>query len=249
MATLFISDLHLHPSRPAITALFLDFLHGEAPSAEALYILGDLFESWVGDDEDGDLAREVLAALKGLHAVGVPVFMMRGNRDFLIGARFAAEAAVHLLADPSVVLLYGEPTLLMHGDLLCTADAAYLDFRRQVRDPAWQQQFLERDLSARRAFADQARAASGERQSGLKADGSLASITDVCEASVESTMAHFGVARLIHGHTHRPAIHSLRSAGRSAQRIVLGDWYEQGSVLRVDGDGYALSSLELMADA
>ena len=247
MATLFISDLHLHASRPAVTSLFLDFLAGPAVRAEALYILGDLFEAWVGDDEDSALAHEVIAALSGLAASGVPVSVMRGNRDFLVGQSFASETGVRLLPDPSVILLYGEPTLLMHGDLLCSDDTAYLDFRRQVRDPEWQRRFLAQDLPTRRAFAEQARAASGDRQVELRSAGQLESITDVSQCTVEETMARYGVTRLIHGHTHRPAIHALRSGGRSAQRIVLGDWYEQGSVLRVDNDGYALSELGLNA--
>ena len=249
MATLFISDLHLHSSRPAVTSLFLEFLAGPAVRAEALYILGDLFEAWVGDDEDGALAREVVAALAGLVASCVPVFLMRGNRDFLVGQAFARATGVRLLPDPSVILLYGEATLLMHGDLLCSDDTAYLDFRRQVRDPEWQRRFLAQDLPTRRAFAEQARTASGDRQVELRSTGKLESITDVSQCTVEETMARYGVVRLIHGHTHRPAIHSLRSGGRSAQRIVLGDWYEQGSVLRVDNDGYALSELGLSAVA
>lgn len=249
MPTLFISDLHLHSSRPAVTSLFLDFLAGPAADAQALYILGDLFEAWVGDDEDGAPAREVVAALAALVAKGVPVSLMRGNRDFLVGTTFAGETGVRLLPDPSVILLYGEPTLLMHGDLLCSDDAAYLEFRRQVRTPEWQQRFLAQDLPARRAFAEQARAASGDRQGELRAKGTLEAITDVNQCTVEATMTRYGVARLIHGHTHRPAIHALRSAGHSAHRIVLGDWYEQGSVLRVDGDGYALSELGLSAAA
>lgn len=249
MATLFISDLHLHASRPAVTSLFLDFLAGPAARAEALYILGDLFEAWVGDDEDSAPAREVIAALARLVASGVPVSVMRGNRDFLFGQSFASETGVRLLPDPSVILLYGEPTLLMHGDLLCSDDTAYLDFRRQVRDPEWQRRFLAQDLPTRRAFADQARAASGDHQAGLRAKGKLESITDVSQGSVEETMALYGVTRLIHGHTHRPAIHALRTSGRSSRRVVLGDWYEQGSVLDVDSDGYALSELNLSAVA
>ena len=243
MATLFISDLHLHRSRPTITSLFLDFLRFEAAQAEALYILGDLFEAWVGDDDNSDLAHTVRSALRGLQASGVPLFLMRGNRDFLIGPRFAAETAARLLADPCVISLYEQPTLLMHGDLLCSDDLQYLAFRKQVRDPAWQERFLAQSLGERRAFAEQARAASQQHQAGLREDGALETITDVNLATVENIMTRFGVTRLIHGHTHRPAIHSLRAGGRSAQRIVLGDWYRQGSVLRVTRDGFELSAL------
>jgi UDP-2,3-diacylglucosamine hydrolase len=166
---------------------------------------------------------------------------MRGNRDFLFGQSFATETGAHLLADPCVISLYGQPTLLMHGDLLCSDDVQYLTFREMVRDPAWQARFLTQSLADRRAFAEQARAASHQHQTGLRDNGALETITDVNPATVESTMAQYGITRLIHGHTHRPAIHSIRCAGRSAQRVVLGDWYEQGSVLRVTRDGFELS--------
>ncbi len=244
MSTLFVSDLHLHASRPAITALFLDFLRAEAAQAEALYILGDLFEAWLGDDADDALAQSVRAALSRLRAGGVPVYAMRGNRDFLFGPRFAAESGATLLPDPCVVRLYGEPTLLMHGDLLCSDDRDYLAFRAQVRNPAWQQDFLSRPLAERLAFAERARAASSERQAGLRDEGALEAITDANADTVAATMARYGVRRLIHGHTHRPAIHSLRVNGATAQRIVLGDWYQQGSVLRAAPDGFELSALD-----
>ena len=241
MATLFISDLHLDSSRPEITALFLEFLRGEATQAEALYILGDLFEAWIGDDDDSELARTIVAALHELRKSGVPVFVLRGNRDFLLGPAFAASTGAQLLADPCVINLCGQPTLLMHGDLLCSDDLAYLAFRQQVRTPQWQEDFLAQSLEQRRAFAGQARQASQARQAGLRDDGALEAITDVSSATVEGTMTRFGVTRLIHGHTHRPDIHALRVAGHSAQRIVLGDWYHQGSVLRATGDGFELS--------
>lgn len=243
MAILFISDLHLDASRPTITAQFLDFLRVEAAQAEALYILGDLFEAWVGDDEDSELATIVRGALRDLDRGGVPVFLMRGNRDFLIGQRFADATGATLLADPCVVLLYDQATLLMHGDLLCTDDIAYLGFREQVRKPEWQEQFLRQSLQKRHAFAGQARAASQQHQEGLRDAGALEVITDVNPTAVDNTMIRFGISRLIHGHTHRPWIHSLLSAGRSAQRIVLGDWYHQGSVLRVTREGFELSAL------
>jgi UDP-2,3-diacylglucosamine hydrolase len=239
MTTLFVSDLHLDPSRPDITALFLRLLREEAVHADALYILGDLFEAWVGDDAEGEPAMQVRAALRALVDAGVPVHVMRGNRDFLFGPRFAAETGARLLPDPAVVPLYGEPTLVMHGDLLCTGDAAYQSFRATVRDPAWQARFLAQPLPAREAFAAQARAASREHQDAV---GPMAAITDVAPDAVATTLARYGVRRLIHGHTHRPAIHALQVDGRAAQRVVLGDWYTQGSVLRVDADG-----LELMA--
>jgi UDP-2,3-diacylglucosamine hydrolase len=243
MTTLFVSDLHLHGARPAITSLFLDFLRDEATGAEALYILGDLFEAWLGDDADDAVAVEARVALANLVSGGVPVSLMRGNRDFLFGQRLAAETGVRLLPDPCVIRLYGEPTLLMHGDLLCSDDRAYLAFRAQVRDPAWQQQFLSMPLAERAAFAARARAASSERQAGLVEQGALEMITDANTDTVDATMARYGVRRMIHGHTHRPAIHSLRVNGAPAQRIVLGDWYEQGSVLRASPEGFALTNL------
>jgi UDP-2,3-diacylglucosamine hydrolase len=238
VSTLFISDLHLDSARPEITALFLRFLREEAAGAEALYILGDLFEAWVGDDESAEPASAVRAALRKVVAAGTPVALMRGNRDFLFGPRFAAESGVRLLPDPAVVNLYGEPTLLMHGDLLCADDTAYQAFRAMVRNPVWQEQFLAQPFAARQEFAAKARAASKQHQS-----GTMESIMDVTEATVVATMARHGVTRLIHGHTHRPAIHAASVDQRRAQRIVLGDWYTQGSVLRVDADGFELAAL------
>jgi len=238
MTVLFVSDLHLDAARPAITALFLDLLAGEARQAEALYILGDLFEAWVGDDDPGEPGASVCAALQALADCGVPVFLMRGNRDFLYGQGIAERSGARLLPDPCVVSLAGRPTLLMHGDLLCSDDVAYQAFRRQVRDPAWQANFLAQPLPVRQAFAAQARAASRQHQAGVSE-----AITDVNATTVENTMAAYGVDRLIHGHTHRPAIHSLTVNGRPATRVVLGDWYEQGSVLRLQPDGLELMSL------
>ncbi|MEE7566893.1 UDP-2,3-diacylglucosamine diphosphatase, partial [Xanthomonas sp. Kuri4-3] len=165
MTTLFISDLHLDPARPAITELFLRFLQDEARTAKALYILGDLFEAWIGDDTPSAAADAVAAALHALADAGVPVYFMPGNRDFLVGADYARRAGFRILPDPCVIDLYGRPTLLMHGDLLCTDDTAYQAFRAQTRDPAFQAQFLSQPLAARVAFAQQARAASQTRQS------------------------------------------------------------------------------------
>jgi len=243
MTTLFVSDLHLDAARPEITALFLRFLREEAMQAEALYILGDLFEAWVGDDAGGEPAGSVRRALREVSSSGVPVYFQRGNRDFLAGVRFAADTGATLLPDPAVVMLYGEPTLLMHGDLLCTGDTAYQAFRAQVRAPQWQQQFLAQPLAAREAFAAKARAASKEHQKDVGSGGAMDAITDVDADAVAATLARYGVRRLIHGHTHRPAIHALEAGGRASRRIVLGDWYEQGSVLRVDADGIELASL------
>jgi UDP-2,3-diacylglucosamine hydrolase len=241
MTTLFISDLHLDSERPQISDLFGRFIDMEARSADALYILGDLFEAWVGDDDPSDVGAFVADTLRGLADTGVPVYFIRGNRDFLLGDVYARRAGMTILPDPAVVLLYGKPTVLMHGDTLCTDDVAYQAFRAQTRDPAWQRQFLAQPLAARIEFARQARAASQAHQAGLKDSGAMDAITDVSASAVEATFARFGIDTLIHGHTHRPAIHDKAHVG--GRRIVLGDWYEQGSVLRVDASGLKLSSL------
>jgi UDP-2,3-diacylglucosamine hydrolase len=239
MTTLFISDLHLDPERPAITGLFGRFVDEEARGADALYILGDLFEAWVGDDDPSETGAFVAGRLRALRDSGVPVYFIRGNRDFLLGDAYARRAGMEILPDPAVVVLDGKPTLLMHGDLLCSDDTAYQAFRAQTRDPAWQARFLAQPLPARLAFAQQARAASKAHQSGLQAQGAMDAITDAAPATVEATFARYGIDRIIHGHTHRPKVHD--TAGGT--RIVLGDWYDQGSVLRVDGDRFALSAL------
>lgn len=238
MTTLFISDLHLDAARPETTTLLSRFLLDEAVRAEAVYILGDLFEAWVGDDDDSEPGATVATELRALRDNGVPVYFMRGNRDFLIGPDYAARAGLGLLPDPCVLNLYGEPTLLMHGDLLCTDDVAYQAFRRQVRDPNWQQDFLAQPLPARREFAAKARLASQAHQR-----GAMETIVDVSPPTVEAIMSRYGVRRMIHGHTHRPAVHSLNVDEQTAQRIVLGDWYTQGSMLRVSPDGCELLAL------
>ena len=247
MSTLFVSDLHLDPARPEITALFLRFLQREAASADALYILGDLFEAWVGDDDPSSTGQQVADGLRRLADAGVPVYFVHGNRDFLVGQDYAGRAGMRILPDPAVVSLYGEPVLVMHGALLCTDDHAYQAFRAQTRDPHWQAMFLAQPLAARQAFAAQARQASMSRQQDM-IDGDRASfeaVTDVNPQAVEATLARFGVATLVHGHTHRPAMHAVRIGDREGRRIVLGDWYEQGSVLRVSPGHCDLQALPL----
>lgn len=240
MATLFVSDLHLEPSRPATTAQFLAFLERQAQRAEACYILGDLFEAWIGDDDEAELGWTVAGALKALADSGVPVFFLHGNRDFLIGERFAAAGGVHLLPESEVIDLYGESVLLLHGDTLCTDDVDYQAFRAQVRDPIWQARLLELPLAQRRALAGQLRESSrhATRQK-------AAEITDVNLAAVDQALRMHGVQRMIHGHTHRPAIHEWTLDGRPVRRAVLGDWYAQGSVLRCDAGGWYLEPLLL----
>ncbi|HEX7129864.1 MAG TPA: UDP-2,3-diacylglucosamine diphosphatase [Rhodanobacteraceae bacterium] len=239
MATLFISDLHLDETRPQIVGLFEHFLANEARHADALYILGDLFEAWIGDDDDAPLPARAASALKALEDSGVPVYFIAGNRDFLLGEDYARRAGMTMLGDGTVVDLYGTPTLLLHGDTLCTDDAAYLAFRTQVRDPAWQRQFLSQPLAARRAFAQQARDASREHTAQAAME-----IMDVNQHAVEVALRGAQVTRMIHGHTHRPGIHDLELDGTPAQRIVLGDWYEQGSVLRVGAGVLELGGIE-----
>ena len=246
MTTLFISDLHLDATRPAITTLFLEFLQREATGAEALYILGDLFEAWVGDDDPSELASEVAQGIRAVSDAGVPVYFIRGNRDFLLGTDYAQRCGMRILPDPAVVVLYGTPTLIGHGDLLCTSDVAYQAVRAQTRDPAWQAHMLSQPLAARIAFAAQARAASAAHQGGMKGDNAkFETLTDVTPAEVEATFVRYGIDRMIHGHTHRPAVHELTAGGIARTRIVLGDWYEQGSVLRVTPEGFELQSLPL----
>ena len=243
MTTLFISDLHLDVERPRITELFVRFLRDEAARAEALYILGDLFEAWVGDDDPSPTGERVATELRSLRDTGVPVYFMRGNRDFLLGRDYARRAGMTILPDPAVILLHGETVLLMHGDLLCSDDVAYQAFRAQTRNPQWQAQFLSQPLAARLAFAQSARAASQAHQAGLQQQGALESITDVSPQAVEATLRRFGIDTLIHGHTHRPGTHSLDIDGSACRRIVLGDWYEQGSVLRAEAGVAQLSTL------
>ena len=224
----FISDLHLDASRPMIVDLYTELLAGAAREADALYILGDLFESWIGDDDDAPLPARIAQATRALRDTGVPVYFMHGNRDFLLGADYAARAGMTLLADPAVIELGGERVLLMHGDTLCTDDVEYLKFRTLVRDPRWQQQFLSKSLAERRAFAAQARSESRKHTA-----MSAAEIMDVNQDAVAATMRAHGIRRMIHGHTHRPATHHFDLDGQTVERIVLGDWYEHDSVLRI----------------
>ncbi len=239
MTTLFISDLHLDDSRADITAALLTLLSGEARRADALYILGDLFEAWIGDDDDSALSREVAQGLQALSASGVPLHFTHGNRDFLLGAGYAQRCGMHLLDETTVISLYGIPTLLLHGDTLCTADVGYLKFRAQVRQASWQSEFLARSLDARRAFAANARA-----QSKVHTQAAAMDIMDVTGDAVAKAFRQHAVTRMIHGHTHRPAIHMpIDVGGRSCQRIVLGDWHRHGSVLHVDAAGAQLETL------
>jgi UDP-2,3-diacylglucosamine hydrolase len=240
VATVFLADLHLDDSRPHITGLFEHYLASkEVRGADALYILGDLVEAWIGDDDDAELPTRMAAAIHAVADAGVPVYFMHGNRDFLLGRRFAERAGMQLIEDDAVVHdIEGTPTLLMHGDTLCTDDVEYQAVRARVRQPAWKAQVLATPLTERRALATRSRA-----QSRSHTGSADETIMDVNQGAVEKAMRAAGVTRLIHGHTHRPAIHEFTLDGAPAQRIVLGDWYQQGSVLIVTGDDIVLRML------
>jgi len=233
MATLFISDLHLDAHRPESIERFETFIRRYALTAESVYILGDLFEAWVGDDDTDPAMKPVIDGLGALAKAGVPCSIMHGNHDFLIGRRFALATGCRLLGDYETIELYGERVLLTHGDLLCTDDTRYMQLRTMLRDPAWQRDFLAKPLAERKAIASQIRRAS-LADSATKTE----SIMDVNQDTVVQTMQRFGVQRLLHGHTHRPAVHSLTVDGRPAERIVLGAWHEHGYVLGWDESGY-----------
>ena len=234
MCTLFISDLHLSSERPAIGGLFLQFLNEQAPQAEAVYILGDLFEAWLGDDVIAPEAQAILDAMRRLSDGGTALYVMHGNRDFLLGKGFAELSGATLLDDPFVLKLYGTPTLLMHGDLLCTDDLPYQAMRQQLRQPEWIKGFLAKSVEERIAFAQSLRQRS-KKETGEKDEA----IMDVNATTVQQYVERYGISRIIHGHTHRPAIHQ----NGNIQRCVLGDWYQQGSVLRCDSDGCSLQTL------
>ncbi|MDM9617173.1 UDP-2,3-diacylglucosamine diphosphatase [Kosakonia cowanii] len=228
MATLFIADLHLHTEEPAITAGFLHFLDGVAREADALYILGDLFEAWIGDDDPNPLHQRVAAAIRALVDSGVPCYFIHGNRDFLLGKRFARESGMQLLPQEKVLELYGRKVLIMHGDTLCTDDAGYQAFRAKVHQPWLQILFLALPLFIRHRVAAKMRADSRAANSSK----SLA-IMDVNQQAVIEAMEKHRVQWLIHGHTHRPAVHQLTANEAPAFRAVLGAWHSEGSMIRV----------------
>ncbi len=237
---LLISDLHLEEKRPDITRAFLHFLATRARQAEALYILGDFFEVWIGDDGMTPFQHEIAGALRELSEAGTRIYLMHGNRDFLIGKRFCREAGCILLSDPHKVQMNGEPVLLMHGDSLCTLDVGYMKLRRWLRNPLSLLILRNLPLSTRQKLARKLRNES-RAQTRMKAS----EIVDVTPQEVIKVMAAHGVRTLIHGHTHRPAVHNLEVNGQPARRIVLGDWDHQGWALQVDETGFNQAPFEL----
>jgi len=239
MATLFISDLHLEDRRPEMTAALTGFLRKEAREADAVYILGDLFEFWIGDDVLTDTAREVARELSALAVSGTPCYFQHGNRDFLLGDSYASQAGLKLLPELHLTDLYGTPTLLLHGDTLCTDDIAYQAFRQQVRNDAFRAHFLGLPVTERLSMAANARDASKQHTGMVSME-----IMDVNKNAVRAAFEQHGIRSMIHGHTHRPAIHNhTLSNGESARRYVLADWYANASYLRVGRDGIEHVSL------
>ena len=234
---LLISDLHLEQQRPDITRAFVHFLQTRARQADALYILGDFFEVWIGDDAMDAFQFEIAQALRELADSGTRLYLMHGNRDFMLGQGFCQLAGCTLLSDPCCVNFNGEPVLLMHGDSLCTSDAAYMRMRKLLRNPISLWLLRHLPLAKRQQLARKLR-----KESQLQTRQKAASITDVTQSEVVRLMAKYNVRTLIHGHTHRPASHSLEVNGQSAQRIVLGDWDQQGWALQVDENGYQQSA-------
>jgi len=238
MARLFVSDVHLHALAPQAIEQFLDFLSTHAAAAEALYILGDLFEAWVGDDDREPANERVCRALRALSAGGVACFALHGNRDFLLGRGFCERSGCRLLSDPVIAQLDGERVLLTHGDALCTDDHSYQELRSIVRESAWQRRFLALPRAHRELLADEARAGSRRHTS-----RTVPYVMDTNAAAVTAAFRAARVRRMIHGHTHRPAVHDLEIDGARAQRIVLGAWYEQGSYLYWERGSYQLRAL------
>lgn len=237
MAELFVSDLHLDAQSTAANERFLQFLQQEAADSRVLYILGDLFEAWIGDDDPDPLKARICEGIRALTDRGVGCFLLHGNRDFLLGPRFAARTGCRILPDPVIATFDTESVLLTHGDALCVDDHPYQELRTTVRAPQWQQRYLDLPLTTRELLAHQAR-----RGSQAHTSRTTPYVMDVNEAAVAAVW-RTGVSRIIHGHTHRPGIHPGSFEGRPVERIVLGAWYEQGSYLLHENGRYALRDL------
>jgi UDP-2,3-diacylglucosamine hydrolase len=238
VTVLFISDLHLTAGDSETTRRFVEFVDGPARDARELYVLGDLFEAWIGDDDDDPRIAPIVEALARLTRAGVPCALMHGNRDFLLGPRFCELTGCRLLGDYERVTLFGQPVLLTHGDLLCTDDSRYMTLRTELRSVEWQREFLAKSLDERRQIASDLRQLS-TTEIAAKSDY----IMDVNQAAVERTMREHDVTLLLHGHTHRPAVHPFTLDGEPAARIVLGAWYEQASIVRWTAAGFAVETL------
>ena len=240
--TYFISDLHLSEERDDITECFFHFLREDAPKAEALYILGDLFEVWIGDDNVTQFSTQIACALNKLSQL-IPVYFIHGNRDFALGKQFAQSAGVNLLPEQKVIELYNEHIVILHGDEMCTRDVEYMKFRKKARGWWWPRLMKAIPLYYRKKIAEKGREVSKNKQKHLSAD-----IMDVTQSEVEATLLKHNVYTMIHGHTHRPNIHYFTVSGHPAKRIVLGDWYEQGSVLKVSKSEKELLNLSFSRD-
>lgn len=242
MTTYFIADLHLSPERPAVTRAFRQFVQELAGKADALYILGDLFEAWIGDDDPSPLAREVVETLRTLPEAGTALYFQHGNRDFLVGRRFCRQTGAVLLPDLQLIDIYGRQALLLHGDTLCLDDEAYQKFRRKVRHPFYKWLLAHLPLKKRLKIAADWRARSAQSNSN-KAD----KIMDVSPPEVLRLLRQYGVTTMIHGHTHRPAVHQLDLEGKTAERLVVGDWGAQAWIARADEQTLALQCLQIEA--
>lgn len=231
--SLFISDLHLGADRPRSMTAFRHFIATQAPQAEALYILGDLFEYWAGDDDlDDPFHAQIISGLSSLAAHGTRLYLLHGNRDLLMGNTLAQACHATLLDDPTLIDLYGTPTLLSHGDTLCTDDTEYQRYRAQVHEADFQQQFLAKPLEERKAYIEQLRS-----RSQTEKQGKNSAIMDVNDGAVAALLREYRYPRLIHGHTHRPKRHEHVLDGHVCERWVLGDWENKANALRCDTSG------------
>ncbi len=240
MATYFVSDLHLSAASPKLFLAFCQFVETTVKSADALYILGDFFNAWVGDDDDSAASQQVKAKIKSYSDCGLPIYFMVGNRDFLVGKQFAKDTGVTLINDPTVIEIDGQKLILMHGDSLCIDDTEYMQFRAQVRNPLWQKQAMAMPIEQRRAVAAQMREQSLSMNSNKAED-----IMDVNDNEVIRTLVEKDVFTLIHGHTHRPAVHDITLPGKIAKRFVLGDWGSKGWYIKAENGDLKLIDFDI----
>ena len=238
MTITFISDLHISESQPEIANQFIDFLDNCAQNSDALYILGDLFEYWIGDDNPDPYYKDIILCLNKYITNGIPTYFIHGNRDFLIGEKFSKDTGIKILKDPSIIKINEERVLISHGDIFCTDDHEYQATRRVTRDPEWQKMMLKKSIREREDFALKVREKSKQSTKYLDEN-----ITDVNKKEINETFKNNNLAKIIHGHTHKPGIHNMLLDNTPHQRIVLGDWYEQGSILQWEKSGPNLITL------